>query len=176
MIESGSLLQFSCCVEIMGIIQMKKQSGFTLIELMIVVAIIGILAAIALPAYRTYVIKSKMAEPILLSSQCRTSIAEIYQSTTNKIADFTNNWGCDEGGGQTQYVESVATDINGVITIAIANIHGDVDPHTITLTPQVLVGGSQTEATRTHFGNQLHSFKCEAPGVDAKYLPGTCRG
>ena len=60
----------------------RKQTGFTLIELMIVVAIIGILAAVALPAYNDYSTRAKISEGILAASQCRTSVSEIYQTAS----------------------------------------------------------------------------------------------
>src|SRR5436190_23100743 len=89
------------------------QQGFTLIELMIVVAIIGILAAVALPAYQDYTIRAKMSEIILAMSACRTSITEVYQS--GGTAPAANNWGC-EGGVMSKYVAGMSTNTNGVVT------------------------------------------------------------
>src|ERR671925_1946827 len=82
-----------------GRLMKTLQKGFTLIELMIVVAIIGILAAVALPAYQDYTIRAKMSEVILGMSACRTSITEVYQSGPANVPG-PNNWGCEVGATQ----------------------------------------------------------------------------
>src|SRR5688500_20146513 len=91
----------------------QLQKGFTLIELMIVVAIIGILAAVALPAYQDYTIRAKMSEVILAFSACRTSIPEVYQSGGSPPA--ASSWG-SEATGTTRYVSGLSRDINGIVT------------------------------------------------------------
>src|SRR5438067_6516179 len=99
------------------------QKGFTLIELMIVVAIIGILAAVALPAYQDYTIRAKMSEVILAMSSCRTSITEVYQSGPT-TAPSVDGWGCEilTVSQQTKYVNAVHTDINGVVKATVQGI------------------------------------------------------
>ena len=94
------------------------QKGFTLIELMIVVAIIGVLAAVAMPAYQSYTYKAQMSEALLAASGCRTTISEVYQATNS--APGANNWGC-ESNTPTKYVTAVETTTNGAIRVQLAS-------------------------------------------------------
>ena len=119
----------------------RVQQGFTLIELMIVVAIIGILAAVALPAYQDYTIKARVSEVVLAASQCRTSVSETYQTAPAGTAPGINGWGCEEAvGPASKFVQTVTTDADGVITVtatADAGLGGAAGG-TITLTPQTV--------------------------------------
>jgi type IV pilus assembly protein PilA len=113
----------------------KLQKGFTLIELMIVVAIIGILAAVALPAYQDYTVRAKMSEVILGMSACRTSVTEVYQSGP-AIAPVANGWGCEVSASQaTKYVQGISTDINGGVTATVTGISTSVNGSLVTLIP-----------------------------------------
>jgi type IV pilus assembly protein PilA len=156
----------------------KKTQGFTLIELMIVVAIIAILAAIALPAYSDYVKRAKVSEGILALSACRTTVTEVYQSARSSLpAPAANSWGC-ETTAATQYVTSVSTDADGKATVVMQGTNEpDIDGDAITLTPMV---GNAAATYAANWGSQLTGFRCGLPAdgttVAAKYLPGSCRG
>jgi len=155
----------------------QLQQGFTLIELMIVVAIIGILAAVALPAYQDYTKRAKLSEVVLAASACRTTISEVYQTGSLTVVN-ANEWGCESTSTQTsKYVASITTDTVGVITVTATGF-GDtqIDGKSLQLVPTDATGTAIASYSQ---GVVVGGWKCgpsASNGILAKYLPGSCRG
>jgi type IV pilus assembly protein PilA len=140
----------------------SAQKGFTLIELMIVVAIIGILAAIAIPAYQDYMTRSKVTELSVAASACKASVSEFYQTNNAAPADI-DEAGCSSNS--TQYVDSL-TVLNGVITVVAKTGAGALPSNAagnFVLTP------TYTDTTGTV------EWSCSASTIPEKFLPANCR-
>jgi len=142
----------------------RVQQGFTLIELMIVVAIIGILAAIALPAYQDYTIRSQASEGTVLASGAKTAIAEFYN---NKGTLPTNNASAGLATAASingKYVLSV-TNASGLVTAQFRGAGSDANAKIASKT--ILLSATTTAGSVV--------WKCKPGDIDPKYLPSSCR-
>ncbi|AXY58032.1 prepilin-type cleavage/methylation domain-containing protein [Acinetobacter chinensis] len=157
---------------------------------MIVVAIIGILAAVALPAYQDYTARAKVSEVVLAASTCRTAISEASQTGFAATPTAADSFGCGEGGSSTsplsQYVEKISTAVDGTITVTArqisqlgTNVNVDFVPFTV---PTVPANGTTGKAVAADFNraslNVIKAWQCKSgatTGIEAKYLPASCR-
>lgn len=144
----------------------QLQKGFTLIELMIVVAIIGILAAIALPAYQDYTARSQVSEALSLAGGARTAVTEFWTSKGAMPADNAAAGLANSNQITGNYVASVAVGNTGLVTATMkaTGVASGIASRTLVLSPTTSTGSV--------------TWKCKAGtsnGIEAKYLPSSCR-
>jgi type IV pilus assembly protein PilA len=158
----------------------RIQKGFTLIELMIVVAIIGILAAIAIPAYQDYTIRSQVSEGLAMAGAAKAAVAETFAQTGAWPADNTAAGMGAAANITGKYVNGIAVS-TGTIVITYGNqVNAAVSGKTLSLKPFVSANNDVVwvcglAATPTGASQPSTGSGAVATTVTAKYLPATCR-
>ena len=142
----------------------RVQQGFTLIELMIVVAIIGILAAIALPAYQDYLIRSQASEGTTLASGAKTAIAEFYSNKGTFPLNNTSAGLAVAASINGKYIASVSG-VSGLVTATFRGAGTDANAK--------IQGKTILLSATTQAGSVV--WKCKQGTIDSKYLPSSCR-
>jgi type IV pilus assembly protein PilA len=140
-----------------------KQKGFTLIELMIVIAIVGILAAVALPAYQDYTVRARISEPLALLGAAKTSVIEYYVAT-GALPDGPAAAGIRANIG-TRLVSSLGINVNGNITVTLSS-----DPSLGSAADKTIVFSNMGTGSGTIV------YKCKPGSIAASHLPVTCKG
>jgi type IV pilus assembly protein PilA len=156
----------------------KRQQGLTLIELMIVIAVICILGALALPAYQDYTIRAKVSEMLLAADGCKTAVTEAISSSSDTSVAAQLPKACDSQ--TSKYVSGIAVDGNGVITVTGNHeaLRGSTSAsaNAIALTP--LQTGDTAINGNTDGGKLISGWRCgpaSSNGLPVKYLPASCK-
>lgn len=156
----------------------KKQQGLTLIELMIVIAIIGILGALALPAYQDYSIRARVSEMLLAAGGCKTTLNEAISASSEADVSASLPKVCENQS--SKYVSSVSADANGVITVVGNHMalrgNTSASANSISLTP--MQSGDTAVNGSMDGGKTIATWRCGPAATNAlplKYLPASCK-
>ena len=157
----------------------RLQQGLTLIELMIVIAVIGILGALALPAYQDYTIRAKVSEMLLAANGCKAAVTEAITSSSAADVSAALPKACESQ--TSKYVSAIAVDGNGVITVTgnHAALRGNTSAtaNAIALTP--LQTGDTAISGSSDGGKPVGGWRCGPAAthpLPAQYLPASCKG